>query len=81
LSVGNLCSFDDDDVDVLLTTVLLCVFFGLDEVEEGVWMFYIEKEASVWVRPKTGTDNNGDGNGGCLRWYHHNISVYSRRVF
>jgi len=36
LSVGNLCSFDDDDVDVLLTTVLLCVFFGLDEVEEGV---------------------------------------------
>lgn len=31
-----MCSFDDDDdVDVLLTTVLLCVF-GLDEVEEGV---------------------------------------------
>jgi len=57
---------DDDVVVVILTTVLLCVIFGLDEVGERC-LNVLYREGSVWVRPKTGTDNSGDGNGGFLR--------------
>lgn len=45
-----------------------CVFFGLDEVGDGC-LNVLYREASVWLRPKTRTDNSADGNGAMISSY------------